>query len=139
MLVRIISSATVGAELEQTKSLAYGRMTQKNGKYYVCYDEPESSGLEGTKTTLKWDLQRVLLLRSGAVTARQEFCEGLEDVCEYQTAYMLFNLRVKTEYLRIDVLENQWHIEIHYLLNINGAEEKYMRLRIVIEEDLHGN
>ncbi|MFQ9935529.1 MAG: DUF1934 domain-containing protein [Phascolarctobacterium faecium] len=66
---------------------------QKNNKYYVFYDESEAAGLAGTKTTIKWDYERVIILRSGTVDCRQEFAGGLVSESMYWTPYLALPMR----------------------------------------------
>jgi uncharacterized beta-barrel protein YwiB (DUF1934 family) len=33
-----------------------GRLAERGGKFYAVYEEPPSTGLEGTRTTIKWTL-----------------------------------------------------------------------------------
>ena len=68
------SHSSAGTENIETQLRETGR---KNNKYYVFYDESEAAGLAGTKTTIKWDYERVIILRSGTVDCRQEFAGGL--------------------------------------------------------------
>ena len=34
------------------ETVSFGRMAEKNGKFYVFYDETEAVGMQGTKTTI---------------------------------------------------------------------------------------
>ena len=74
-------------------------MAEKNNKYYVFYDESEAAGLAGTKTTIKWDYERVIILRSGTVDCRQEFAGGLVSESMYRTPYLALPMRLTTDYL----------------------------------------
>ena len=75
--IHIYSQSHSSAGTENIETTAYGRLAEKNNKYYVFYDESEAAGLAGTKTTIKWDYERVIILRSGTVDCRQKFAGGL--------------------------------------------------------------
>ena len=77
-------------EVQTTEQRYEGTMTERSGKYYVMYQEDAQSGLEGTKTTLKWDQNRVIIMRNGTVDHRQEFAQGYKDKSLYQTPYLKF-------------------------------------------------
>ena len=62
--IHIYSQSHSSAGTENIETTAYGRLAEKNNKYYVFYDESEAAGLAGTKTTIKWDYERVIILRS---------------------------------------------------------------------------
>ncbi len=134
--IKIISTTCAeDAEPAVTEQKYAGLMTAKNGKQYVIYQEDAQSGLEGTKTTLKWDSERVVILRSGAVTHRQEFCRGLTDISLYQTPYLHIPLRTETHYLYTYFRAGSWHLEMEY--NLYHGEDAYgmMKILIEIEED----
>ena len=86
--IHIYSQSHSSAGTENIETTAYGRLAEKNNKYYVFYDESEAAGLAGTKTTIKWDYERVIILRSGTVDCRQEFAGGLVSESMYRTPYL---------------------------------------------------
>lgn len=132
--IRIVST-TAGAEPQSMEHKYRGRLAEKNGKYYVMYKEDEQSGLENTQTTLKWDAERVIIIRSGGVEHRQEFCRGLSSQSLYQTPYLKIPLRTDTKYLYTYFRQGVWRLEIEYTLY--HGEEAYgeMKILIEIEED----
>ena len=73
--IHIYSQSHSSAGTENIETTAYGRLAEKNNKYYVFYDESEAAGLAGTKTTIKWDYERVIILRSGTVIAGRNLPE----------------------------------------------------------------
>ena len=82
--IRIFSMIKDDSGESQTTEQRYtGTMTERSGKYYVMYHEDAQSGLEGTKTTLKWDQNRVIIMRSGTVDHRQEFLQDYKDKSVY--------------------------------------------------------
>lgn len=75
--IRIYSlSKDASGEGQSTEQNYTGTMAERAGKYYVMYNEDAQSGLEGTKTTLKWD-QIVLL---SCVVARWTIARNLPRV-----------------------------------------------------------
>ena len=65
--IRILSTTKdEGSEAQASEQKYTGMMTEKGGKYYVIYKEDEQSGLDNTKTTLKWDDEHVIVMRSGS-------------------------------------------------------------------------
>lgn len=134
--IHIYSQSSGKDAAEQIETVAYGTLTEKNNKFYVLYEEPEASGMAGTKTTLKWDTERVILLRRGTVESRQEFAGELADVSVYRTPYLTLELRTVTEYIYIYHRDKVWHIELEYALEIGGEPHSKMKLRLEIEEDV---
>lgn len=134
--IHIYSQSYGSDSQEQMKTLAYGKLTEKNNKFYAFYDESEESGLLGTKTTIKWDDDRVIILRNGSVNSRQEFAEGLTDESVYKTPYIMLSMKTITDYMYVYRLEKTWHIELKYSLEIGGEPQNKMHLKITIEEDI---
>lgn len=134
--ITITSQGKQGKEaLPQTKQVYHGVMTEKSGKYYVLYNEDAQSGLEGTKTTLKWDQERVIIIRSGSVEHRQEFCQGLKDQSLYQTPYLKLPLLTDTSYVYTGFKKGCWTLEMVYTLYHGQEPYGDMRIFIEIEED----
>ena len=121
---------------ENIETTAYGRLAEKNNKYYVFYDESEAAGLAGTKTTIKWDYERVIILRSGTVDCRQEFAGGLVSESMYRTPYLALPMRLTTEYLYVYCRDKVWHIDLEYVLELEGQTRSRFKLKMEIEEDV---
>ena len=134
--IHIYSQSHSSAGTENIETTAYGRLAEKNNKYYVFYDESEAAGLAGTKTTIKWDYERVIILRSGTVDCRQEFAGGLVSESMYRTPYLALPMRLTTEYLYVYCRDKVWHIDLEYVLELEGQTRSRFKLKMEIEEDV---
>lgn len=131
--IRILSSDDTQSQATEQKYT--GTMTEKNGKYYVMYKEDEQSGLDNTKTTLKWDVEQVVVMRSGSVDHRQEFRCGYIDKSIYHTPYLKIPLITETTYLYTYFRDGVWHLEMKYTLYHEAEPYGKMKILIEIEED----
>ena len=137
--IRIISSVKdENGRRQPSEQICFGRMAEKNGTNYVFYEESEVTGLEGTKTTIKWNDERIIILRSGTLDHRQEFCQGLVDKSLYQTPYLKIPLETATKYLYTGFRKGVWNLEIEYSLSHSGQPYGDMKILIEIEEDTKG-
>jgi uncharacterized beta-barrel protein YwiB (DUF1934 family) len=137
--IRIISSVKdENGRQQPSEQICFGRMAEKNGTNYVFYEESEVTGLEGTKTTIKWNDERIIILRSGTLDHRQEFCQGLVDKSLYQTPYLKIPLETATKYLYTGFRKGIWNLEIEYSLSHSGQPYGDMKILIEIEEDTKG-
>ena len=137
--IRIISSVKdANGRQQPSEQICFGRMAEKNGTNYVFYEESEVTGLEGTKTTIKWNDERIIILRSGTLDHRQEFCQGLVDKSLYQTPYLKIPLETATKYLYTGFRKGVWNLEIEYSLSHSGQPYGDMKILIEIEEDTKG-
>ncbi len=134
--IRITSSTQEpGAKPQHNMQQYKGMMAEKNGKCYVIYHEDEQSGLEGTKTTVKWDEDSVLLMRSGAVEHRQEFRRDFVDISTYNTPYIKIRLKTVTDYVYNHQNKDGWHLQMNYKLYHEDAPYGDMKIIMDIEED----
>lgn len=128
--VRIVSR-NKGDESQTIEHHYSGQFAAKQGKNYVIYAENEQSGLEGTKTTIKWDQERILILRNGSVQHRQEFARGLIDHSVYLTPYLKIPLKTETRYIYTYFRKGVWHLEIEY--NLYHDDALYGEIQILVE------
>lgn len=126
-----IVSRNKGDESQTIEHHYSGQFAEKQGKNYVIYAENEQSGLEGTKTTIKWDQERILILRNGSVQHRQEFARGLIDHSVYLTPYLKIPLKTETRYIYTYFRKGVWHLEIEY--NLYHDDALYGEIQILVE------
>lgn len=74
--VRIVSR-NKGDESQTIEHHYSGQFAEKQGKNYVIYAENEQSGLEGTKTTIKWDQERILICVTVVYSTDRSLLGGL--------------------------------------------------------------
>ncbi len=117
-----------------TEQCYEGTLVEKNGKYYAMYTDTGEETFKGTKTTIKWDAERVLILRNGALEHKQEFLVGLVDESTYKTPYMEIPLITTTNYLHTYFRKGIWHIDLEYTLAHGGELYGEMKILIEIEE-----
>ena len=116
----------------------FGRMTERDGKFYVVYEETVATGLEETKTTIKWDNERIVILRHGKLEHRQEFSFGFIDNSLYKTPYMDIPVVVKTKNIAITRDDDSWKLCVEYSTEIGEDVPSEISLKIVIEEENKG-
>ncbi|MCH4157513.1 MAG: DUF1934 domain-containing protein [Acidaminococcaceae bacterium] len=133
--ITVCSSSDVAGE-EKLEVVSFGTLHEKNGSWYARYQESELTGLAGTMTTIKWDRERIIVLRSGGVEHRQEFFPGLSQASLYKTPELTIPLQTRTRTVTITALPaGAWQLDIDYELLYGAAESNQRQLRIRIEED----
>ena len=120
------------------QTIFFGQMTEREEKFYVVYEETAATGLEGTKTTIKWDMERVVILRHGKLEHRQEFAFGFIDNSLYKTPYMDIPVVVKTKNIAITRDDDSWKLCVEYSTEIGEDVPNEISLKIVIEEENKG-
>ena len=120
---------------DRLQTIFSGQMTERGGKYYVVYDENAVTGLEGTKTTIKWDEKRIVIIRYGQLEHRQEFAPGLIDNSLYKTPYMVIPVVARTKSMDVACENGIWKLHVEYSAEIGGDTSNDICLEIAIEEE----
>lgn len=120
---------------DRLQTIFSGQMAGRGGKYYVVYDENADTGLEGTKTTIKWDEKSIVIIRYGQLEHRQEFAQGLVDNSLYKTPYMAIPVVARTKSINVACENGIWKLHVEYSTEIGGDTPNDICLEIEIEEE----
>lgn len=107
----------------------------KEGSYYVArYEETEISGMEGTTTTLELYENNLSLIREGTTNAIMHFKENIEELSLYDTPYGSLEIKIKTNYISINVGEEGGNALVNYIMSISGQSPQNMMLKVNIKK-----
>lgn len=112
-----------------------GTYGERNGVYYIRYDESSVTGLEGVKTTIKVYSNSIVLVRTGAVTMRHEYILGQERDIIYQTPFGDLAMSVTTHELEVDAQKNRCSVHLGYDISLEGQAQFYNQLDIEVREE----
>lgn len=132
--ITVSSEIRQGEETIGTEEILFGSYTERNGWSYVRYEETETSGMAGSITTLKWNSVRIILLRRGPYTLRQEFEQGGICIGEYKTPYLTIPLETRTQSVRICEVDGSWELDLAYVLVYGSGEKSRVRLKVTVEQ-----
>ncbi len=131
-----ISSKQMFIDWEQAEEMdlvTAATMYERNGKYFIAYDESELTGLEGTHTTMKLDGKTVTLTRSGSFPSRMLFSEAERHVGVYKGPEGLdMTITTSTSQVRNSVGENGGALVLDYTTEIMGAPMGEHHLEMVV-------
>ena len=131
-----IHSETVGAgDADPATLVAFGQLTEKDGTVYVRYDESEVTGMEGTRTTLKWTEDTLTVIRHGRYEHRQQYERGRNSSFQYRTPYFTVPMTVFTRELAISRRDRAWQLRVFFDLEMDSQPNGSIRLQIEIEEE----
>lgn len=127
----------INGDEQQITFQAPGRCYEKNKVHYVIYEENQSSGMQGTITTLKIHPDHVVLLRRGEIEQKLDFHLQQKTYGQYVTAFGRMQIEVTAKVLEISPWTGSapTSVRISYDLEINGQWQSRNRLMIVIQED----
>ena len=115
--------------------VAYGKMAKRFDKYYAVYEETSLTGMEGTKTTIKWDENSVTIVRTGTYNNRQEYIVGYPCESVYATPYLTIPIKSTTTVVEVKKHQEIWNLHVEYELEVGQENNGSIILDIVIEED----
>lgn len=120
----VIAEDTEKVEPDEIEINTVGKMRFADSRLEVSYDESEVTGMEGSVTSVSFDLSDkgiVTMLREGSVSTALVFEAGRRHHCLYKTPYMPFEVCVNT--LAIDNrLDVDGELFIDYIVEIRGAK-----------------
>lgn len=134
--ITIKSSSGENEKRDNLTVVAYGKMAKRGGKNYVLYDETALTGMEGTKTTIKWDKESLLVMRTGTYSNRQEYKDGFSCESVYTTPYLVVPVKSTTRNISMAEVKGIWNLHVEYDMEIAQAPNGNVILDIKIEEDV---
>lgn len=132
-LITMISCQTDGESQDKTEVVYPGKVYEKDGCFYVFYEEVDGDDGQVTKASLRLRPHYVDIRKNGGTEARMVFIPGESTESEYRTSYGTIFLRVDTR--RADVFRerDQIKVELDYLLSFGGAQSVTNQLTIKVE------
>lgn len=125
-----VQSDETGEEMIAEQS-ATGEYFEKNGSFYLLYEEvdPESGAV--TKNTLKVRGQDVTLAKRGIIRSQMRFAPEEIHPAEYITPYGILHFQVYTEDVKILFGDTRGEIRLRYDLYSGGELLSRCRLTVI--------
>lgn len=99
-----------------------GEFYRQDKSAYLSYDESEVSGLEGTKTTIELEKEKLSIIRLGSMNSHMIFEKGKRNLNTYATPYGAMTMSVYTQDIDVDYDQNDQptKIFVDYNIEISG-------------------
>lgn len=104
------------------------------GGFLVSYQESELTGLEGTRTTLRIEGERVVMLREGELNTQMIFEEGQRHLSLYETPYGTMSIGVRTWSLFVEMDSSGGELEMDYAVEVEHSIAGRNTFRIEVRE-----
>jgi uncharacterized beta-barrel protein YwiB (DUF1934 family) len=121
-----------GFEPEFVNLMTQAKLYERNGKYYIVYEESELTGMEGTRTTVKMDNGTVILMRTGAFRSELLFAKDQRHVGLYETGVGTMVITTHTSSLENTIGEDGGKLVIEYTLEIDNSLLGHNHLHMVV-------
>ncbi len=128
-------------EQDQTDAVEFlttGDFYEKQGKYYIRYEEADQSGLPDTTTTLKIEPSRVTITRFGRNNSQMVIEQGKKHIGHYETPYGGFTVGVISESADIHVSEAGGKLDLKYDVELNDMITSRNNISVTFKE-VNGN
>ncbi len=125
------------SEVNEIELTTKGKFAEKNGKFYIIYQESELTGFEDTTTTIKVSEGSVSMTRSGKYNSRMVFRRGEKCLCSYSTPYGVIPVGVNPTLLESKMNEQGGNVNIEYILDVDNRDYLKNRLNLTVKTDLN--
>lgn len=100
---------------------ARGKFYERDGVYYIFYDEQMEQFEEVLHSSIKIDKQAntVEIGKKGAVQNQMLFELGKKTNSMYRTDFGLLEMGVDTDVLQVKIKDGSFHMELHYIMEVN--------------------
>lgn len=119
--IRIRTKTLVDGEEEATELFTQGRYYEKNGVWYITYEETETTGYAGCRTTVRAVDGRVSLLRQGDYRSRLVVEENQRNVGYYATPVGELMIGVSAKEVVNRLTPFGGTLEFAYALDLNAS------------------
>lgn len=111
-----------------------GQLHEEDGVLVLSYEESELTGLEGTRTTLRIEGERVVMLREGELNTQMIFEEGQRHLSLYETPYGTMSIGVRTWSLFVEMDGSGGELEMDYAVEVEHSIAGRNTFRIEVRE-----
>lgn len=106
---------------EKIELMTEGKYSFMGGCGHLSYLESEITGMEGTRTSLFFSPNEVVLKREGTMTSHMIFREGFKNSFLYETPYGQATMGLNTHKIKSTLGENGGDMEIDYVVDFDHA------------------
>lgn len=121
VIISISGEQGIDSDSDTIELTTVGRFGEKNGSYYLTYDESEMLGMGGTVKTgiyIRPD-KSVVLQRTGSVESRLVVEEGKRSICCYNTSAGELLIGIFGEKVKTDLTSKGGEISMKYSIDSN--------------------
>lgn len=133
VLVRVKGTQDIDEEKDTIEVITNGSCYEKNGKWYILYEEVMDELNAVTKNTVKISADTVEVTKKGLINAQMIYETGKKNVCNYATPMGQILMGITTKDIQFRVEENKMYLDIQYALEMNGQHVSSSRLELTAD------
>ena len=137
-MISIKGIYNVDGSPDTVELLTCGRFYRRNNSYWVTYDETETTGYEGHKTTLHIEPDKVTMRRSGLSESQLVVQSGKRHQCLYDTGFGAITVGVNGRAVKSTLDDNGGIVDFSYSMDINTAltSENRVIIKVAPQNDI---
>lgn len=133
--IKIKGIQTVDGESDVTELYTQGSFYEKNGSYYIVYEESETTGYEGCRTILKIDgEEKINMMRKGAVKTNLLIEKDARNIGYYGLPEGDLTIGVSAQKLQSRLDDNGGEVYFKYALDINSSHVSDNEIYVTVGE-----
>ena len=120
--IRMEISQTADGQTDRSELFTKGEYRQRDGVYYIDYDESEATGFDGSHVQLcVKDNAVVTMTRTGKAFSNLIFEQGQRHFCHYGTEFGDCMIGITTSSLHVNAQEDGCKITVKYSIDVNAG------------------
>ena len=133
VLVRVKGTQDIDGEKDTIEVITNGSCYEKNGKWYILYEEVMDELNAVTKNTVKISADTVEVTKKGLINAQMIYETGKKNVCNYATPMGQILMGITTKDIQFRLEENKIYLDIQYALEMYGQHVSSSRLELTAD------
>ena len=130
IILKIVGHQFEVEDSEPIEVITTAEYYEKNGKHYIIYNEVISEDGAENRNTIKFNEQRVDLIKHGAQEGRMVFELDQKNICSYNTPFGDIILGISTMEIISNISEDEIQLEISYALEVNDVHMSNCKIKI---------
>lgn len=112
-----------------------GKFAERDGKYFISYEETELTGFDDTTTSIFVSNDKVNMSRKGKYNMKMTYKPGEKNLCYYDTFYGSIIVAVDTKKIVNNLTPDGGSVMIDFLLDADNTTFAHNKLTITVQKD----
>ncbi len=135
VMLTIRGTQRIDGQEETIELLTCGQLARRNGSYWISYDESETTGFAGHRTTLHIEKNRVTMRRTGLTSSNLVIEKGARHQCNYETGYGPLNIGICGSFVRSTLSDEGGEVDFGYSMDVDTALQAEQRVTIRVASE----
>ena len=136
VMLTIRGTQRIDGQEETIELLTCGQFVRRSNSYWITYDESETTGFAGFKTTLRIEPNRVTMRRRSEKSSTNLVIEsGARHQCAYDTGFGLLHIGISGTHVNSQLTDDGGKVDFAYSMDVDAALQAEQRVVIEVNDD----